>query len=159
MKRSIAAGLNDDHRRVIGAAFSAIDTMLCEAERAAACARRETEAPLALFEQDLGPEQQEAVKRGVAELRAAVADICAACGISRVHPRTKSSWAVQNALTFAAITLRERTAASLKRIGPVSAEAEAALEKMLGDLLATVARQKDLLQAADLRREEPGKEQ
>jgi hypothetical protein len=158
VKRSIAAGLNDDHRRVIGAAFSTIDTLLSEAERAAACARQGTEAPLTLFEQDLGPAQQEAIQRGVAELRAKMAAICARCGISRVHPRAKSSWAVQNALTFAAIALRERTVASLKRIGPVSAEAEAALEEMLGDLLACVARQKELLQAADVHEGDRGKE-
>lgn len=121
--------LTPDQERLLGADLFTMDGLLDDAERALAADLQDEHDPLARHRPDLSPEDRQAVSREIAALRSRLRDLLRDLRIERTFLSTQVSWAVQNALTFVTIALRERSAASLERIAPLPPEARALLER------------------------------
>ncbi len=138
--------LTPDQERLLGSDLFTMDGLLDDAERALAAGPQDENDPLLRHRPDLGPEDQQAIGREIAALRARLRDFSRDLKIERTFLSVQASWAVQNALTFVTIALRERSAASLERIAPLPPEARALLERHRLSILQEAERLREMVQ-------------
>lgn len=137
----MASGLTSTHVRALYATAVAIDRLLGEIEVLAAA----SESPFQRFTDDLSPVQKQML---IAFTRAAHVRMVGALsrlGVPAPRPSGSARASARTTLTFAEVALQEVEPSRLRGYGALSSEAEAAIERMLADLTATLSGVREFL--------------
>lgn len=136
--------LNANHVRALTSAFSQIDRLLADVERA--CAAQPSQSPFARYLADLTPAQRQLVLEYVERIRNRMGEVMAQLGVRDVVRRVAATWAISSDLTFMAITLDDVSPSRLRGYGELDAAAAAFVRRVLGDLDRSVTRVRAYLQ-------------
>lgn len=137
----MGSGLNANHARALYAAAVAVDRLLGEME-ALATSR---DSPFRRYVDDLSPVQKQLLTAFTRAARLRMVGALSQFGVPAPAPSGSARATARNALTFAEIALQEVEPSHLRGYGMLSSEAEAAIERMLADLAATLGSVREFL--------------
>lgn len=137
----MASGLNANHARALYAAAVAVDRLLADIEGLAAS----SDSPFRRFVDDLSPVQKQVLIAFTRAAHVRMVGALARLGVPAPAPSGSARASARTALTFAEVALQEVEPSRLRGYGTLSPEADAAIERMLADLAATLGSVREFL--------------
>lgn len=134
-------GINSNHVRALYAAAVAVDRLLGDVEALATSA----DSPFRRYVDDLTAVQKQVLVAFTRAAHVRMTDALAHLGVPAPAPSGSARASARNALTFADVALQEVEPSRLRGYGPLAAEAEAAIERMLADVAAVLTSVREFL--------------
>ena len=137
----MASRLKANHVRALYAAAVAVDRLLADIEGLAAS----SDSPFRRFVDDLSPVQKQVLIAFTRAAHVRMVGALAHLGVPAPAPSGSARASARTALTFAEVALQEVEPSRLRGYGTLSPEADAAIERMLADLAATLGSVREFL--------------